>query len=223
MDQVGMLSTQMVDGEIDFATFVKKTRGYWEATARKVCRRDLPSWWGQEDALQEVLLRVWEVSQKYDKDRATSGAKGTMNPRMWLTLMAYQQTCKRANEARGLPQKATAKDLGRYERLLSARSDEETDEGYSIEDLAMEAPQDMDARMDLAPTLLPALESNGELIAYAALLRYGGDVEMAAAALWALPELARVARLGSREAAQLLVERTMIRIEEEAVLCTKLM
>ena len=223
MDQVAVLSTQMVDGEISFSEFVKKTHRYWEETARKVCRRDLPSWWGQEDALQEVLLRVWEVSRTYDKERAKNGKKGTMNPRLWLTFMASQQARKRANEARGLPQRATAKDLGRYERLLSARSDEETDEGYSIEDLATEAPQDMDARMDLAPTLLPALESHGELIAYAALLRYGGDVETATAALWALPELARVARLGSREATRLLVERTMDRIEAEAELCIKLM
>lgn len=220
MDRVGMLSARLVDGEIGFSEFVKETRRYWEVQARKVCRRDLPSWWGQEDALQEVLLRVWEVSRTYDKERAKNGKKRTMNPRLWLTFMAIQKTCKRANEARGVPQRATAKDPGRYERLLS---EDETDEGYSIEDLAVEVATDMGARLDLAPLLLPALESQGELIAYAALLRYGGDVEMAAAALWALPELARVARLGSREAAQLLVERTMIRIEEEAVLCTKLM
>lgn len=174
-------------GEIDFAEFAGHTGKVWSWWAGRLSRRDVPSWFDEEDVRQELLVAAWAAAGRWEEDK---GAK----PATWIAQSAIRAARKSVMRARG---------VNRH----TWRWDEPTRHDVATEDLEAGVDAEQENALLGRGVLLAIAEEHGPIgaIVAQAIAAADGDVAIASLMLYEDAETRLLCRLGNRAQAEKIV------------------
>jgi RNA polymerase sigma factor (sigma-70 family) len=106
-------------GEINFDTFVRRTKSKWHAIAKEFYRSwILPAWVAFDDVLQELLLAVWTAINDYDPSRSGPAYFAWLLPQ---EIIAAQKAAAIARFVEWRSRKALSRAMAKFQGLTLHR------------------------------------------------------------------------------------------------------
>lgn len=166
-------------GEMTFEEFERHTGKVWSWWAHRLARRDVPSWFDEDDVRQELLVAAWAAADRWEEDK---GAK----PATWIAQSAIRAARKSVMRARG---------VNRH----TWRWDEPARHDVATEDLEARVDAVQEEGLLAREVMQTVAAEHGPIAAIVAqaLAQADGDAELAGELLYADPDVRLLCRLGN--------------------------
>jgi hypothetical protein len=188
-------------GEIDFATFARRTQRHWQRMAAALMRRwPLPAGVERTDVEQELLLAAWRLVPLWDPKRGPSLHHFVA----WNASVVAKKWLHKQRRAKRLDDHAPSRHALAFGSLVGEDDDPERWDRMLRE--AYDAERLLEWRQGLVDRVARAMVGQ-EAQVLLLLAGVQGDVEAAAVALYAEPRIRLALRLGNEEAARRVVRR----------------